>query len=129
VITLASDNKIVWRWDQTDPFGVQQPDENPSALGTFTYNPRFPGQVYDRESGLHYNTFRDYDPRTGRYIASDLIGLDGGINTYSYVGGNPFTSMGPLGLSACSGEGCKNTFMDCLSGESERVLRSMFENL
>nr|WP_269750001.1 RHS repeat-associated core domain-containing protein [Pseudomarimonas arenosa] len=29
---------------------------------------RFPGQQFDRETGLHYNYYRDYDPSTGRYI-------------------------------------------------------------
>ncbi|WP_417069869.1 RHS repeat-associated core domain-containing protein [Niveibacterium terrae] len=96
---------IRWRWDQSDPFGVTPPIENPSALGAYTYNPRFPGQVYDRESNLFQNWNRDYDPVVGRYVQSDPIGLQGGVNTYSYVGGNPIMLFDALGLEPERGQG------------------------
>ncbi|MCB1797124.1 MAG: RHS repeat-associated core domain-containing protein, partial [Candidatus Competibacteraceae bacterium] len=60
----------------------------------------FPGQYYDPETHLHYNTFRDYDPTTGRYIESDPIGLDGGVNTYGYAWGNPLSYSDPFGENA-----------------------------
>jgi RHS repeat-associated protein len=37
----------------------------------------YPGQYFDAETGLHQNYFRDYDPKTGKYIQADLIGLVG----------------------------------------------------
>lgn len=88
----------VWRADTTEPFGANMPNENPSGLGTFSYNLRFPGQYYEQESNLYYNYFRDYDPQMGRYIESDPIGLRGRINTYSYVEGNPLRRSDRFGL-------------------------------
>jgi RHS repeat-associated protein len=57
-----------------------------------------PGTAIRRRTALHYNYFRDYDPTLGRYIESDPIGLDGGINTYAYVGANPLRWFDPSGL-------------------------------
>lgn len=97
VITDGS-NKVVWRWD-SGPFGTDAANEDPDGDGQkFSYNLRFPGQYYDRETGLHYNYFRDYDPTTGRYIEADPIGLEGGLNTYGYADGNPLSYVDPLGL-------------------------------
>jgi len=90
-------------WDATyRPFGTED-----AITGTATNEQRFPGQFRDAETGLHYNYFRDYDPAIGRYIQSDPIGLDGGLNTYAYVGGNPVLFYDPLGESRKKRKGAK----------------------
>jgi RHS repeat-associated protein len=97
-ISDPASKKLVWRWDG-EAFGNSLADEDPSKTGKkFSYNLRFPGQYFDKETGKHYNYFRDYDPATGRYIESDPIGLAGGINTYGYVEGNPVSYADPSGL-------------------------------
>lgn len=98
VIVRSSDHAIQWRWDSAEPFGATVPNQNPSGLGAFVFNQRFPGQLYDAETGNFQNWHRDYNPRTGRYLQSDPIGLQGGINTYAYANGNPISNIDPLGL-------------------------------
>ena len=45
---------------------------------------RFQGQYHDHETGLHYNRYRYYDPRVGRFISKDPISCAGGLNLYAY---------------------------------------------
>jgi RHS repeat-associated protein len=98
IITRQSDEAIVWRWDSAEAFGATAPDQNPSSLGTFSFNQRFPGQVFDAESGLFQNWNREYNSRIGRYMQSDPIGLAGGANTFVYVTSDPLSRSDPQGL-------------------------------
>ncbi len=100
-MTRPIDNKVMWTWE-SEAFGNSLPDQNPSGLVNFVFNLRFPGQYYDQETGLFYNYFRDYNPATGRYIESDLIGLSGGINTYTYALNNSLRYVDPAGLASCT---------------------------
>ena len=98
VIVRPADQAILWTWGSNEPFGQTQANSNPSALGTFTYNPRFPGQVADTESGWFYNWNRDYNPSLGRYVQSDPLGLSGGgMSTYAYAAANPLMNVDPNG--------------------------------
>ncbi|MBI6695109.1 RHS domain-containing protein, partial [Pseudomonas corrugata] len=63
---------------------------------------RFQGQYHDRESGLHYNRHRYYNPETGRYLTLDPSKLKGGLNGYRYTL-NPTGWVDPLGLVDCPG--------------------------
>ncbi|WP_457337833.1 RHS repeat-associated core domain-containing protein [Rhizobacter sp. P5_C2] len=99
-IVVDMNNATRWRWF-AEPFGTTASEVNPSGLGVFTQNLRFPGQYADAESGLWYNYFRNYDPSRGGYPQSDPIGLAGGsASTYTYVDGNPLLVIDPDGRNA-----------------------------
>uniref|UniRef100_UPI0005271EFD RHS repeat domain-containing protein n=1 Tax=Thiolinea disciformis TaxID=125614 RepID=UPI0005271EFD len=96
VLSDAS-GKIVWSWE-SKPFGDTKPNEDPDQDGVaLRYNQRFSGQTYDAETGLHYNFHRDYNPQTGRYVQSDPIGLEGGMNVFGYVDARPLSVVDTIG--------------------------------
>lgn len=88
----------VWR-AAIEPFG----DAKEASGAKVEFNLRFPGHYYDRELDLHYNHFRYYDPRLGRYLQSDPWGIAGGYNVYAYCT-NPLLQADVRGL----GEGSQN---------------------
>ena len=102
-MSVPNTQEPVWTWDST-PFGQNPANETPNGGQAFKYNLRFPGQIYDAITGHHYNYFRDYDPKLGRYMQADPIGLNGGLNRYGYVGQSPLMFIDPFGLERFYGE-------------------------
>jgi RHS repeat-associated protein len=95
-------NVSVWTWDlKGEAFASTPPEQDADGDTTqFHFHLRFPGQRYDTVSGLHQNGFRDYEPRSGRYLRSDPIGLGGGPSTFAYANNTPTGAFDPNGLKA-----------------------------
>ncbi|WP_164764646.1 DNA/RNA non-specific endonuclease [Streptomyces lydicus] len=87
---------IAWR-SRSTVWGATTHARGATALTPF----RFPGQYEDRETGLHYNYFRHYDPESGRYTTPDPLGLAPAPNPVAYVD-DPQTWSDPLGLAPCN---------------------------
>jgi RHS repeat-associated protein len=85
----------VWRAAKVDPYGAIEVDPTSSIH----YALRWPGHYFDRDTGLHYNRHRYYDPVLGRYLQSDPLGIAGGDNLYAYAS-NPLVHVDLLGLHA-----------------------------
>jgi RHS repeat-associated protein len=123
---LMTDGSGAVIWDSAFmPFGEQV-----SATGSTSTDHRFQGQLADTHASLSYNYFRDYDPTLGRYIQSDPIGLDGGLNRVSYVDGNPLQYADPYGLNRRSaGPTAPSTTAGILRGVQARALRQEIARL
>ncbi|MCZ1007670.1 DUF6531 domain-containing protein [Streptomyces lydicus] len=92
---ISEDGDLAWQ-ARTTTWGSTAWNRNATA-----YTPlRYPGQYADRETELHYNFFRHYDPDTGRYASPDPLGLGPAANPVSYVL-NPSRWRDPLGLFGC----------------------------
>ena len=75
-----------------EPYG--NPSQTAGRIGT---DFRFAHLFYEPNSGLYLSNSRVYDPRTGQWINRDHLQEAGGLNLYSYVGGQVLTSIDPLG--------------------------------
>lgn len=91
-VMTDSTGTVVWAATY-DPFGKATIN-----VEQITNNLLFPGQYFNAETGLHYNWNRYYDPKTGRYVEADPIGINGGINLWPYGANNPINRIDPMGL-------------------------------
>ena len=120
---LATDatGQVLWRATYA-PFGAATVESR-----DFTLDLRLPGQVFDAETGLHYNRARYYDPDAGQYLTPDPLGTPDGPNPYAYVAFNPLRNVDPDGLILFAFDGTDNSKekseLERLGGSATNVVR------
>jgi RHS repeat-associated protein len=96
VLALASDSGAMTGINTYDEYGI------PAATNSGTF--QYAGMLWLARPNLYAPTFRAFNAGQGRFNQTDPIGMAGGVNMYTYVGGDPVNFIDPLGLVNCAGE-------------------------
>jgi RHS repeat-associated protein len=95
IVAVANANGQTIQHNRYDEYGIPAG----SNVGRFQYT----GQIWLSELGMYHYKGRVYSPYLGRFLQTDPIGYQGGINLYAYVEDEPLNRTDPTGLYVCTG--------------------------
>ncbi len=95
-LALTRDSSLAYQRYWYDAWGTPEPAGEPFGGAD---RARWKGALsFESDAGLYYMRNRWYEPRTGRFISEDPIGLQGGINPYIFTLSEPVNRYDPMGL-------------------------------
>jgi len=82
-----------------DAWGTPQVSSFIPHPSSFPFRYLFQGREYSFATGLYNFRARWYEPRLGRWLSNDPIGISGGLNLYAFCGNDPVNYVDPWGLA------------------------------
>ncbi len=85
-------------YEEYHPFGTTAYQANNTNIKATAKRYRYTGMERDEETELEYHSARYYLPWLGRWLSSDPIGIEGGMNVYEYCGNGPSVNTDIKGM-------------------------------